>query len=317
MVDPVLQRVMQEFGLGSPLVQESLSGGSAGAFRVRSARGDFAIKDGGDERVLRLYQQVAQTLNAQGVRQARLYESIAGQLTASSGHAVFEFLPGTWAWQPTATQSAAFMRYFAAYQRALRAVPIPLFVTEVRTPWQQADSLDYLLHDLPGLLATIHVSPLFARTADRVLAFLAEHRPILDAQPKQLVHGDVGPGNILYAHDGGTALIDFTPYRESALYALDVSFYWHYVYANHGRPDVTRIRDDLRAYAAVHPWTDEAKRAFYPALVKAAARILFVPILLALATGQRVDDSGSDSRATAINNIMACRNELEAAIGEG
>jgi len=66
MVDPVLQRVMQEFGLGSPLEQESLSGGSAGTFRVRSARGDFAIKDGGDVRVLRLYQQVAQTLNAQG-----------------------------------------------------------------------------------------------------------------------------------------------------------------------------------------------------------------------------------------------------------
>ncbi|HKO25747.1 MAG TPA: hypothetical protein VJY65_13530 [Chloroflexota bacterium] len=80
---------------------------------------------------------------------------------------------------------------------------------------------------------------------------------------------------------------------------------------------MARIRDDLRAYAAVHPWTDEAKRAFYPALVKAAARILFVPILLALATGQRADDSGSDRRATAINNIMACRNELEAAMGEG
>jgi hypothetical protein len=90
-----------------------------------------------------------------------------------------------------------------------------------------------------------------------------------------------------------------------------VSFYWHYVYAKDGRPDVTRIRDDLRAYAGVHPWTDEAKRAFYPALVK-AARNLFVPILLALATGQRVDDS----RARAINNSMACRNELEVAIGD-
>jgi hypothetical protein len=79
---------------------------------------------------------------------------------------------------------------------------------------------------------------------------------------------------------------------------------------------VTRIRDDLRAYAGVHPWTDEAKRAFYPALVKAAARILFVPILLAQATGQRMDDSDSDSRATAINNIVACRNALEAAIAD-
>jgi hypothetical protein len=35
------------------------------------------------------------------------------------------------------------------------------------------------------------------------------------------------PGNILYASDGGIALIDVTPYRESALYALGVSLYWH------------------------------------------------------------------------------------------
>jgi hypothetical protein len=53
--------------------------------------------------------------------------------------------------------------------------------------------------------------------------------------------------------------------------------------------------------------------------MKAAARILFVPILLALATGQRVDDSDRDRRATAINNLMACRmacrNELEVASG--
>jgi hypothetical protein len=59
---------MHQFGLGSPLEQESLSGGGAAVFRVRSARGDYVIKDGGDERVLRVYKQVAETLNAQGVR---------------------------------------------------------------------------------------------------------------------------------------------------------------------------------------------------------------------------------------------------------
>ncbi len=316
MVDPILQRVMQEFALGSPLKQESLGGGSGATFRVRSTRGDFVVKDGGDERVLRLYKRVAETLNAQGVRQARLYETVSGRLTASTGHAVSEFLPGRWAWQPTVAQSAALMRYLAAYHRALHAVPIPPFVAEVRTPWQKADSLDYLLRDMPGLLAATPASPLFARTAGHVLAFLAAHRPILDAQPKQLVHGDIGPGNILYANGDVVALIDFTPYRESALYALGVSFYWHYVYANDGCPDLARIRDDLRTYAAVQPFADEARRAFYPALVKAAARILFVPILLALATGQRVADFNGDSRATAINNIMACRDELEGAIGD-
>ncbi|MDQ2830314.1 MAG: hypothetical protein M3Y74_14870 [Chloroflexota bacterium] len=58
MVDPVLQQVAQEFDLGAPLAQETLSGGSAAAFRLRTTHGDVVVKDGGDERELLLYKHV-------------------------------------------------------------------------------------------------------------------------------------------------------------------------------------------------------------------------------------------------------------------
>jgi len=287
MVDPVLQQVAQEFDLGAPLEQETLSGGSAAAFRLCTTRGDVVVKDGGDERELLLYKYVEETLNAQGVRQARLRATVSGQLKASTGQAVFEFLPGRWAWQPTPAQGAAFMRYFAAYNGALRDISPPSFVTETRTPWQKADSLDYLLHDLPGVLSAAGVSSFFAHTTDRVLALLAEYRPILDVRSKQLVHGDVGPGNVLYTDEDVVALIDFTPYWESPLYALCVSFYWHYVYGNDGRPDTDRIGDDLRTYAVVIPFSTEDKRAFYPTFIKVAARILIARLLFDIESGQQ------------------------------
>lgn len=312
MVDPVLQQVAREFDLGAPLEQEILSGGSAAACRLRTTHSDVVVKDGGDERALLLYKHVEETLNAQGVRQARLRATVSGQLKASTGQAVFEFLPGRWAWQPTVAQAAAFMRYFAAYNGTLRDISAPPFVTETRTPWQKADSLDYLLHDLPGVLGAADVSSLFAHTTDRVLTLLADYRPILDVRSKQLVHGDVGPGNILYTDEGVVALIDFTPYWESSLYALCVSFYWHYVYGNDGRPDIGRIGDDLRAYAAVTPFSSEDKIAFYPTFIKAAARILFGRLLLDLESGQQTYNG--DNRAAMVNNIVACREELAMAI---
>ncbi len=314
MVDAALVQVAREYDLGVPLEQDTLSGGSAATILLRTSRGAVVVKDGGDERALALYKRVEEALNARGVRQARLHVTMSGQLTASTGQAVFEFLPGWWAWRPAPAQASALMRYLVAYHRALRAVPVPSFVTEVHTPWQRADALDYLLHELPQVLETAQVSPLFARAADRTLTFLADHRTLLVARPTQLVHGDVGPGNILYTDEDVVALIDFTPYRESPLYALCVSFYWHYVYDNDGRPDIARIRDDLHAYATIAPFSAEDKHVFYPTFVKAAARILFGRFLFELEAGRQ--PSPTDKRAAIVNNILACRRKLAEAIAD-
>jgi len=96
------------------------------------------------------------------------------------------------------------------------------------------------------------------------------------------------------------------------LYALCVSFYWHYVYANDGYPDISRIRDDLHAYATSVPFSVEDKHAFYPTFVKVAARILFGRFLFELEAGRQL--SPADKRAAIINNILACREELAEAI---
>jgi Ser/Thr protein kinase RdoA (MazF antagonist) len=48
----------------------------------------------------------------------------------------------------------------------------------------------------------------------RALAQLAESAPLIDALPSRLIHGDIGPDNVLMDGDDVVAIVDFTPLRE-------------------------------------------------------------------------------------------------------
>jgi Ser/Thr protein kinase RdoA (MazF antagonist) len=316
MGDGELARVTKEFGLGEPLAAERLTGGAAGTLKLRTANGAFVVKRVTDARELALYHQVEATLNQAGVRQARLYTTQSGHLVASTGHAVFEWLPGRWVTYPTRAQSAALMRHFAAYNRALRAVQVPPFVTEWYNPWKKANSLDFVLHHLPAQLVRLPLSPGFVAAATAALRLLAERRTELEQLPKQLVHGDIGPGNVLYGPGHRAVIIDFTPYHESHLYAVCVALYWHHVYPTEGQPDIERIGQDLATYAARHPCSPEDKRLFPVVFAKAATRILIVPLLLHLESGQRLPIEECDRRATALTGLLACSSSLAGAIVE-
>jgi Ser/Thr protein kinase RdoA (MazF antagonist) len=311
-----LDRVTDEFGLGEPLEAEELTGGAASTLKLRTARGTFVVKRVTDTRELALYRQVEVTLNRAGVRQARVHTTLAGDLAASTGQAVFEWLPGRWATSPTHAQSAALMRHFAAYNRAIRAIHVPPFVTAWDNPWRKADALDYLFRHLPAHLTRLPLSPAFVAAATAALRLLAEWRAELEHLPKQLVHGDVGPGNVLYTPDHRAVIIDFTPYDEPHLYGVCVALYWHYVYPTNGQPDIERIGQDLATYATRHLLTVEDKRLFPVIFAKVATRILTVPLLLHLEHGQPLHVGECDARATALTALLACHSSLVSAIGE-
>lgn len=305
-----MQHIATAFDLGEPLESTSLGGGEGSTYKLCTRRGEFVVKGGQEPHSLALYQQVATTLNGAGVPQAQVFTTATGQLHVG-GYAVFELLRGTGLDLPDPVQSAALMCYFARYNHALRTIAVPPDVHEVRTGWKKADSLSYLLTELPAQLARLPLSVFFQQITQTVLDRLAKVRSDLDRLPKQLVHGDVGPGNILFTSDDVVAIIDFTPYYESHLYAVCVSFFWHYVYGNGGTVDVARIVDDLRIYAQ-HHGLSPAERALFPAIfLKVAARILFVPCLLMLDSGQVAVDQDADRRAAATQDIMACHTIFE------
>jgi Ser/Thr protein kinase RdoA (MazF antagonist) len=109
----------------------------------------------------------------------------------------------------------------------------------------------------------------------------------LDALPRQIVHGDIGPDNVLMDGDEVIALIDFTPYWEPVLFAASSALYWYHVY---GRDTAAAngIRASLTAIGEGRPWQAD-ERALWPAgLVRESLRRLAIPLVLAdrVAAGQ-------------------------------
>jgi Ser/Thr protein kinase RdoA (MazF antagonist) len=279
-------RIAAEFGLGRPLSVSVLADGHPDVTRLTTARGSFVIKPAYATDDADLYDQAAGILAAAGIRQARPLRTTAGSLVSDSGHAVQEFLPGQACLRPTGAQTAATMRHVAAYHAALEKVPVPAGRDAARTVWDRVASAEYLVQALPGLLRG-HGPPEYAGSGMIAAALSQVERalPQMRELPRQLVHGDIGPDNVLMDGDEVIAIIDFTPLCEPALFAVATAVYWYHV---HGRRqlDPGGIRASLDA-AAPRPWT-ATEREIWPAmLAREALRRLATPLAVAAEAGTR------------------------------
>ena len=141
---------------------------------------------------------------------------------------------------------------------------------------------DFLAGELPGLLSRYRLP---GGDAAALGQYLGQSRSALAGLPRQLVHGDIGPDNVLMDGDEVIAIIDFTPLCEPVLFAVATAVYWYLV---HGRRqlDPGGIRACLDA-AAPRPWT-AAEREIWPAmLAREALRRLATPLAVAAEAGSR------------------------------
>src|SRR5580693_594791 len=279
--------IAAEFGLGRVLGAEPLPGGHRGAIRLITSGGTFAVKPESDPAVAELYEIAALVLSAAGIRQATPLRTIAGSLVSASGLGVEEFLPGGVCLAPTAAQTAAVMRHVADYHAVLATLPAAAVLGIPETVWTRVASARYLVDELPGLLRRYGA---------------AEAGPVVAAAlPRQIVHGDIGPDNVLMEGDAVVAIVDFTPHHEPALFAVATAVYWYHVYGC-GDLDLDAMRATLAGY---RPWTD-AERAAWPAmLIREALRRLATPAAVA-AEGGTPPRSPVAERHQAVHAIMRC-----------
>lgn len=279
--------IAAEFGLGELLAAEPLAGGHAEVVKLTTARGEFVVKPAVRTRDALLHEQAALALNAAGIGQAGPIRSRAGSLLSASGHAVMRYLPGE-TWQvvagagPGTARTLATMRHLADYHLALRSVPAPAELRGATDLWARVARPGYLVRELPGLLRGCDAD--WAADPDgAIAAALGQVRaalPQLTSLPHQVVHGDVGPDNVVMNGDQVVAIIDFTPMYQPALAAFCSAVYWYHVI---GRVDVdaAAIRASLAAVAERWPRT-EAESAAWPAmLLGETLRRLATPLALA------------------------------------
>lgn len=283
---PVLEgaRIAAEFGLGQVRAAEPLDGGHPEVTRLTTDRGTFVIKPAIGAAGTDLYEHAARVLTAAGVRQARPLRTTAGSLVSESGHTAQEFLPGRICIRPGKTQTIATMRHAGKYHAVLADLPVPAGLLAARTVWDQVASAEFLLEALPGLLRS-HGPPGDAghREVSAALRQVERALPQMQALPRQLVHGDIGPDNVLMDGDDVIAIIDFTPFVQPVLFAVATAVYWYHV---HGRRqlDAAAIQASFTA-AGWRPWT-AAERSIWPAmLAREALRRLATPLAIAAEPG--------------------------------
>ena len=297
--------VAAEFDLGQPLDATPLAGGHANVTRLTTARGTFVVKPAyRTAEAEDLCEQAALTLSAAGIRQARRLRTTAGSLIGESGHTVQEFLPGQICLRPTPAQTTATMRHAGAYHAVLEQVPVPAWLFTAATVWDRVASAEYLVEQLPGLLHS-HGAP------GRVMAALGQVElalPLLRQLPRQLVHGDIGPDNVLMHGDEVVAIVDFTPLCQPVLFAVATAVYWYHV---HGRRELDpgAIRASLAA-AGHRPWTT-AEREVWPAmLAREALRRLATPLAVAAESGAG-PPARTGERYRAVLSIMDSWRQLQ------
>src|SRR5215469_7022853 len=128
----------------------------------------------------------------------------------------------------------------------------------------------FLIDELPGLVRHYGLPTGPAGTA---IACLAEYQAALGALPRQLVHADVGPDNVLLDGEQVVAIIDFTPQVLPVLLAASTALYWYHV---HGQPTVLAagLAASRAAMAQARPWPAREEELWAAGLVWEALRRL-------------------------------------------
>lgn len=298
----LVDAVAREFGLGTPTGVEPLRGGSAPVVRLTTDRGCFVAKRFDRAWELELYAVVERALNARGVRQAKLLWTRSGAATGATGYSVQEWLPGAIADHPSPRASEALMRYLRAYDEALREIPVPPELDAEDNVWTRVVSPSFLLTRLAELFERHATPDLAIDPVLDALAVLEQAAPWMVTLPTQLVHGDHGPGNVLYAGEEVVAVVDFTPSRQPALFSVSTAAYWHHVYGS-ACTDLAQIEADLAAYGL----TATERDAFWPMLLREALRRLATPLAVAEEFGTAARQDAVRARHAALRSLAATR----------
>lgn len=295
--ESIAESVADEFGLG-PVVEAAPIPGRPDVVKLTAERGVYLVKPAIRAPAVDLYERVARTLRQAGIRQAGAVRAPAGGLVSRSGHVVQEFLPGQAVPRPTRRQTLAAMRHIARYHAALGPIGFPAELRDADTVWTRVALPEYLCDALPRLIGRLAPFGDSASSVPTAVGLLEEQLSSIRSLSPQLVHGDIGPDNVLMDGDDVVAIVDFTPFHEPVLFAVATAVYWYHVYG-HGHLDPAAIAASV---AAAGPWTDAESEVWPAMLLREALRRLATPLALAVETGAPVSASAGH-RLAAVTSI--------------
>src|ERR1700728_2746199 len=246
--DDAARSALAHYDIGAVLSLERLPSGDPAIRKVTSSAGTYLLKPAWRRADIALLAELP-ALSPHGVRQPAVSKTVTGQLVSPDGYVLLEFLPGEPELKPSGAQTLAVMRAVGDLHVALGHLTAG-WEPDRDSVFVQVTDPGFLIAELPGLLrhyglASGLVGPAIAR--------LAEHQAALGALPRQLVHADIGPDNVLLDDERVVAIIDFTPHVLPVLFAASTALYWFHVYGQRA-VSAAGLAASRAAMAEARPW---------------------------------------------------------------
>ncbi|HSZ44394.1 MAG TPA: phosphotransferase [Streptosporangiaceae bacterium] len=274
-VQPDAVALSEYDGLGR-VVEITPLGGSGTALAVRTSLGGrLVLKPAARAADVDLQSRCASLLAGAGIRQARILPCASGALVTTSGYYLQELLPGGAVLRPDPAQVDAVMGHVGLFHSVLARLPGG-YEPDTDSVWALVADGDWLVSRLPGLLSQYGLAD--SELLGAVTALSGSQRA-LDSLARQVVHGDLGPDNVLMDGRAVVAVVDFTPYYESALFGAATALYWYHVYGR-AHADVPRLLRSLELLGSARPWTADELALWPAALLREALRRLATPLAL-------------------------------------
>jgi homoserine kinase type II len=295
--DDAARSALASYDIGAVLSLDRPPAGHPAVRKVTTTTGTYLLKPAWRGADVALLAELP-ALRRHGVRQPEVIKSRSGQLVSPQGRFLQEFLPGEPELHPSSSQVRATMQAVGNLHVALGRLAVS-YEPDRDSVFVQVTDPAFLKAELPDLLRHYELANGPTSTA---LACLADYQTALDALPRQLVHGDIGPDNVLLDGEQVVAIIDFTPHVMPVLYAASTALYWYHVHGQRGVP-AARLAASRAAMAQARPSSPAEEQLWVAGLVWEGLRRLATTLALA----RRVDaDPGpaAGARMAAIEAIV-------------
>lgn len=277
--DAAARSALACYDIGAVLSLDRLPAGHPAMRKVTASAGTYLLKPAWRRADIELLAELP-ALRPHGVRQPEVIRTVSRELVSPNGYFLQEFLPGKLELKPSGMQVRAVMRTVGSLHTALGRLTLS-YEPDPESVFVQVTDISFLIAELPGLLRHYRLA---TGPAGAAVAFLAEHQAALGVLPRQLVHGDIGPDNVLLDGERVVAIIDFTPHVLPVLFAASTALYWYHVYGQQTVP-ADRIAASRAAMAETRPWPAAEAELWAAGLVWEALRRLATTLEVARRTG--------------------------------
>ncbi|EFM10659.1 hypothetical protein PaecuDRAFT_2571 [Paenibacillus curdlanolyticus YK9] len=241
------QLLNSEYGINDVLALRDLSK-SGPCYQIVTAERSYVLKQVDRLDFLNAYQKAQTVLKNHGLIQGSIIPTKTNKLMTKSGYTLIEFVPGEAIETYTDEQFCSIIKHLYTYYQILREVPFAATEIEEVNNWDKLKSVAFMCRKVEEFLQTFELDERVRWLLKRAQLVLSEHVDYFNRAPKQLIHADLGPGNIVFCDHTIKTIIDFTPEYDNELYALAQFLYWTCLWDFSESASLARIRSTLTIY---------------------------------------------------------------------